>query len=64
MRMNSSGRWLALPALLLFAAAGVPAAEKADADKVQFKTVTYKELGETIKGLKGKIVVVDFWADT
>ena len=64
MRMNHCGRWLALPALLLLGAASVPAADKAEADKVQVKVVAYKQLGETIKELKGKIVVVDFWADT
>lgn len=64
MRVNHLGRWLALPALLLVAAAGVPAPEKADADKVQVKVVAYADLGKTIKELKGKIIVVDFWADT
>jgi len=64
MRMSHCSHWLALPALLLLGAEGVPAADKAEADKVQVKVVTYNELLETIKELKGKIVVIDFWADT
>jgi thiol-disulfide isomerase/thioredoxin len=32
-------------------------------DKVEVKVVKYPELGATIKKLKGKVVVVDFWAD-
>lgn len=33
------------------------------ADKVEVKVVKYAGLGEVIKQLKGKVVVVDFWAD-
>ena len=32
-------------------------------DKVEVKVVKYAELTETIKKLKGKVIVVDFWAD-
>ena len=32
-------------------------------DKVDVKVVNYTGLTDTIKKLKGKIVVVDFWAD-
>jgi hypothetical protein len=32
-------------------------------DKVDVKVVKYPELAATIKNLKGKVVVVDFWAD-
>ena len=49
--------WLASPALLLsalFASA---------ADKVEVKVTKYAGLGKAIKDQKGKIVVVDFWAD-
>lgn len=31
---------------------------------VDVRVVKYKELGETIRQFKGRIVVVDFWADT
>jgi hypothetical protein len=33
------------------------------ADRVDVKTVKYEGLSDTIKKLKGKVVVVDFWAD-
>ena len=33
-------------------------------DKVEVKVVKYTGLGDIIKGFKGKVVVVDFWADT
>jgi hypothetical protein len=42
-----------VPALL---SAAEPAGE------VTLKTTTYAELGRTIRGLRGKVVVVDFWA--
>ena len=32
-------------------------------DKVEVKVVKYAGLTDTIKKLKGKIIVVDFWAD-
>jgi thiol-disulfide isomerase/thioredoxin len=32
-------------------------------DKVEVKVVKYPELAATISNLKGKVVVVDFWAD-
>jgi hypothetical protein len=32
--------------------------------KVTVQTMTYAELGKTIRGFKGKVVVVDFWATT
>jgi hypothetical protein len=58
--MRSLGRWLALPALLLLN----PLAGTAEDSKVEVKVVKYKGLEETLQGLKGKVVVVDFWADT
>jgi hypothetical protein len=33
-------------------------------DKVEVKIVDYNGLTKTIRDLKGKVVVVDFWADT
>jgi hypothetical protein len=51
-----------LPALLLAGAAGPGAGQPADG-KVAVRTVKYAELGKLIRGLKGKVVVVDFWAD-
>ena len=32
--------------------------------KVDVKVVKYEELGDIVRQLKGKVVVVDFWADT
>jgi thiol:disulfide interchange protein len=32
-------------------------------DKVEVKVAKYGELTDTIKKLKGKVIVVDFWAD-
>jgi hypothetical protein len=32
-------------------------------DKVELKVVKYAGLADTIKQLKGKVIVVDFWAD-
>ena len=40
------------------------AADKVDEPKVELRVVKYEEMGRTIKDLKGKIVVVDFWQDT
>ena len=33
------------------------------ADKVELKVVKYPELAKTIKQFKGKVIVIDFWAD-
>jgi hypothetical protein len=33
-------------------------------DQVTVKILKYPDLGNRIKELKGKIIVVDFWADT
>jgi hypothetical protein len=51
--------------LVILAAGGaMPGrAQKAD-DKVTAKLVSYADLGKYVRGLKGKVVVVDFWADT
>ncbi|HZT79173.1 MAG TPA: hypothetical protein VFA26_03055 [Gemmataceae bacterium] len=56
-------RWALLPGLagLLLLAAGPARSQDA---KPVLKLVNYKELGEVIKALKGKVVVVDFWEDS
>ena len=51
-----------LPTVLL--AGLVLAAEKEDEPKVEVTVVKYNDLCKEIIGLKGKVVVVDFWADT
>jgi thiol:disulfide interchange protein len=53
-----------LPALIAFAWALSIGQDQAGADEVDVKVVKYDALGKAIKEHKGKIVVVDFWADT
>jgi hypothetical protein len=54
-------RWragfVALSALLVLAG---PAFAQ---DKVEVKVAKYDDLAATIKKLKGKVIVIDFWAD-
>jgi hypothetical protein len=52
-------RWRALALSTLFVLA-LPALAQ---DKVDVKMVKYDELTATINKLKGKVVVIDFWAD-
>lgn len=63
MRVPRWGLGAVLLALLAPLGAAPPASAPAD-DKVTFRSVSYKELGETLRSLKGKVVVVDFWAFT
>ena len=50
-------------ACILGLALAVPLAAGAG-DKVEVKVVKYAGLGNIIKSCKGKVVVIDFWADT
>jgi thiol-disulfide isomerase/thioredoxin len=55
-------RWLGvvlLPLFVLMVSAGEE--QSAPAPKVELKLVKYPELGAIVRGLKGKVVVVDFW---
>jgi len=61
-RLFSWCRGLALLGLLL-AVAPSPADPK-DEEKVELKVVKYDELTKLIADQKGKVIVVDFWADT
>ena len=54
-------RWRA--GLVALAMLFIPPASAIAEDKVEVKVVKYPELTATIKNLKGKVVVVDFWAD-
>ncbi len=45
--------------LLVLALTGADAA-----GPVELKLVKYPELGKAVRALKGRVVVVDFWADT
>jgi thiol-disulfide isomerase/thioredoxin len=56
--------WPGLFALLgVMGGGAISAQEKAAGPEVTLRTVKYDELGRVVKGLKGKVVVVDFWAD-
>jgi hypothetical protein len=43
---------------------GLAPAVLAQDDKVTLKVVKYDELAKMIGAQKGKVVVIDFWADT
>jgi hypothetical protein len=47
-----------LAAVLASTAIAAPAG-----DSVALKTVKYDDLARTVRGLQGKIVVVDFWGE-
>ena len=49
-------RWSVLVVLAL---AGHAQAE----EKAQVKVIKYPELARTVKQLKGKVIVIDFWAE-
>jgi thiol:disulfide interchange protein len=53
-------RWHA--GLLVLATIFVPSAPAAE-DKVEVKIAKYADLMATVQKLKGKVIVVDFWAD-
>ncbi|HLJ94334.1 MAG TPA: hypothetical protein VKU02_14200 [Gemmataceae bacterium] len=54
-------RWHSrLVALSLLAALALPAVAQ---DKVEVKVAKYDDLTATIKKLRGKVIVIDFWAD-
>ncbi|MBL8794068.1 MAG: hypothetical protein JNM56_09185 [Planctomycetia bacterium] len=58
--MNHSTRLgLALGCLLI----GNPGISQAPEAAVKLQVVKYAGLAETVSKLKGKVVVVDFWAD-
>jgi hypothetical protein len=51
--------------LLVFAASVLlVGAAKVDEPKIELRVAKYDEMGKTIKSFEGKIVIVDFWADT
>ncbi|HEV3203358.1 MAG TPA: hypothetical protein VGY77_03195 [Gemmataceae bacterium] len=55
---------LSFLALVFFGIGLAPAADKVEPGKVEIKVVKYDGLKDIIKQFKGKVVVVDFWADT
>jgi hypothetical protein len=56
---RATGRVVCGVLALALTSAAPTANEKAD---VTLKTVHYAELGRIVRDLKGKVVVVDFWA--
>src|SRR5262249_34676184 len=54
-------RWCCLLGLL---ALFPPHVRAADADAVAVKVVKYDELCDVVRGLRGKVVVIDFWGNT
>ena len=54
---------LAVVASLVLLVGGTTLAQ-APAPEVTLKVVKYDELGEIIRQLRGKVVAVDFWADS
>lgn len=59
MRTLGSMHILGLLALSFFAGAGICAGQD---NKVEVRGVSLADLANTVKGLKGKVVVLDFWA--
>ena len=50
---------------LRFSCSSAPTLAEAQsaAEPIRLDLVTYKQLGNEIKGLQGKVILVDFWAD-
>jgi hypothetical protein len=57
--MKRSVAFLVLLLVALLLVGPTPAA-----DEVEVKVVNYDGMAKIVDGLKGKVVVVDFWADT
>jgi hypothetical protein len=52
------------PLLALAMTAAALAVPAEPAGKVALRTISYAELGKLVRGLRGKVVVVDFWQNT
>ena len=48
---------------LVIAGVAAPTLGQATDDQVALTVKTYAELGKMVRGLKGKVVVVDFWGE-
>jgi hypothetical protein len=48
---------------LVLAATSLAAPSTSDSAGISLRPVKYSDLERTIRGLKGKVVIVDFWAD-
>jgi thiol-disulfide isomerase/thioredoxin len=49
--------------VLALVAAGMRSNGQSPDDRICVQSVSYEGLGQLVRGLKGKVVVVDFWAD-
>ncbi len=61
MPLNRIRKLVALTAFLLLT--GLVIGQQAEPE-VNLKVVKYDQLGDVIRQLRGKVVAVDFWADT
>lgn len=52
-----------LSCLLLVAAVAAQTGRSQSTGTVELKTVKYAGLVDAVKGHKGKVIVIDFWAD-
>jgi hypothetical protein len=64
MRTLQIGRWVGLVGLLFLGSAPVLSDPPATDARVEVRVVKYPGLQETVKQLRGKVIVVDCWADT
>ena len=55
-------RWF-MAVLLLLGPAAVLAADTATTGKVELGVASYQELGALVQQNRGKVILVDFWAD-
>jgi hypothetical protein len=61
MPFHLTRRFVALSALLVLSAASLAQDPQPEAT---LKVVKYDQLGDVIRQLRGKVIAVDFWADT
>jgi hypothetical protein len=62
--MSTANRLLLFAAAATaFAALAAPAGEKPPAAEVELKPIKYDTLKAAVRGQRGKVVVVDFWAE-
>jgi thiol-disulfide isomerase/thioredoxin len=63
MRIRSRGRSWGWPLLLMLLSVGGSAGQEPAKPAVDVQIVNYGRLGQTLRQLRGKVVVVDFWRD-
>jgi hypothetical protein len=60
--MESAMRKSGIALCVIFSSIGISAGTAPGQEKVNVRVVKYDGLAETVRQLKGKVVVVDFWA--